>query len=253
MKPFTAKSRIRDELVTCGVCRVTKLGEGNFRHSGNSKTGYEYRCKQCTEKVLTKAEQRMRERWEEAKRQRLEELQRGLEGKAVNKEWVKRAGHCLLRPTTSVQAEHRSPTQVIYTLVDPRTNAVHYVGRTGNPKRRYERHLYGRTNRAKVTWISELRALGLRPLMIIVEHVKLPTRKAIEREIRWIYNYFQQRAPLTNHEAIRCPRLVKAIQDTQVDFLVEPLRSKVWYPLYCAAEIDLEERFRMRQEMLDEI
>jgi hypothetical protein len=131
----------------------------------------------------------------------------------------RRAGHTLLRDQINSNAERivKSQPQVIYTLVDPRTDAVHYVGRTCNPKKRYTQHLSATRSKdictiEKETWTWELRALGLRPRMDIVETVEPPPIRVLERERRWLYHYIQQRAPLTNIEAIAHPHLVKAIR-----------------------------------------
>lgn len=210
--------------LTCKTCLVSKSVEENFQRSRNSKTGYEYRCKQCREDARTNRELA---KW----RRQVELFQR------IHRGRERQAGGCLLLTGVSVQKEQRSGVQVIYTLVDPRTNEVHYVGRTGNPERRFQKHLYeryGGTNELKCEWIDELRSLGLRPLMVIVENVETPNGKVIERERRWIFNLIQQRAPLTNTEAKYYPRMVAAIQATTVNFLTEPLRSKVWLPIYRA-------------------
>lgn len=237
--------------MTCETCHIRKIAAGNFRRSWNSKTGYEYQCQECKKEACIVAEKRRQEQQEEKGRQQHEEWQRGMEGKENDAKKKKGDGRSLLFSNVPLQKEHRSPIQVIYTLVDPRTSAVHYVGRTGKPERRYKSHLYPRAgyscSHSKEEWILELRALGLRPLMVIVENVT-PTRKVREREMRWLYHYFQQRAPLTNIEAEKLPRLVKAIQSTQIDFLTEPLRSSVWYPLYCAEQLDIEGLHKMRDE-----
>lgn len=93
----------------------------------------------------------------------------------------RRAGHALL-----LDGHHdygfkgvKFKTQIIYTLVDPRTDVVHYVGRTCNPKKRYTQHLSATRAKdictiEKEAWTWELRALGLRPRMDIVETVAPP-------------------------------------------------------------------------------
>lgn len=80
-------------------------------------------------------------------------------------------------PFSSLHKSQRLPHQVIYTLEDPRTNVVHYVGRTGNPERRYRGHLYPAVRHTvctqlKVDWARELHELGLRPEMNVVEKVR---------------------------------------------------------------------------------
>ncbi len=227
--------RRRDAIVTCEICHVAKSGEDHFKRSWNSKTGYEYRCKQCTEESRLKAaEEQLRQRKEERKRCR------------------ESAGRELLF-AFSLQTQHRAGVQFIYALVDPRTTAVHYVGRTGKPERRFRQHLYAtRRNNfctaEKEIWMRELRSLGLRPLMVIVETVKSPTRRTMEREHRWMFHYIQRGAPLTNWEAIGQPHLASAIWATTVDFLTLPLNSKSWLPLYHAARKDFEETESARND-----
>jgi hypothetical protein len=170
----------------------------------------------------------------------------------------KRAGHSLLLDQINSNVERivKSQPQVIYTLVDPRTDVVHYVGRTCNPKKRYTQHLSATRAKdictlEKETWTWELRALGLRPRMDIVEAVEPPPIRVLERERRWLYHYIQQRAPLTNIEAIAHRHLVKAIRKSRADFLTAHVHSNVWYPLFCAERLDLEELRRIERESLN--
>lgn len=167
----------------------------------------------------------------------------------------KRAGHALLLdgPHEYGFKGVKFKTQFIYTLVDPRTEGVHYVGRTCNPKKRYTQHLA--TTRAKdictlekEKWTWELRSLGLRPRMEIVETVEPPPMRVLERERRWLFHYIQQRAPLTNIEAQAYHHLVKAVRRSRANFLTAHMHAKVWYPLLCAERLDLEELRRAEIE-----
>jgi hypothetical protein len=135
--------------------------------------------------------------------------------------------------------------QYVYTLVDPRTEGVHYVGRTCNPKKRYTQHLAATRAKdictlEKEKWTWELRSLGLRPRMKIVETVEPPPMRVLERECRWLFHYIQQRAPLTNIEAQAYHYLVKAIRRSRANFLTAHVQARVWYPLLCAERLDLE-------------
>lgn len=67
----------------------------------------------------------------------------------------------------------------IYKLIDPRTNAIRYVGKTKNPEIRLRAHIRGH-----LWWAYELRALGLEPIMDIVEWVTEANANA--REYYWI-------------------------------------------------------------------
>jgi hypothetical protein len=60
----------------------------------------------------------------------------------------------------------------IYGLVDPRTDAVRYVGKAAGPKRRLKEHWVRRSGTGvKNAWLRELDAEGLRPVMVILEVV----------------------------------------------------------------------------------
>lgn len=172
-----------------------------------------------------------------------------------NTDIKRRAGHALLLEQINSNVERivKSQPQVIYTLVDPRTDVVHYVGRTCNPKKRYTQHLSVTRakdicTKEKEEWTWELRALGLRPRMDIVETVEPPPIRVLERERRWLYHFIQQRAPLTNIEAIAHPHLVKAIRRSRANFLTAHVHSNVWYPLFRAERLDLEELRRIEIE-----
>lgn len=81
----------------------------------------------------------------------------------------------------------------IYALVDPRDGLHRYVGRSRNPKQRYGAHVaicspWRRPeNRRKDAWIRELHALGLRPLLVILESCAV--MKAPAAEEKWIERY----------------------------------------------------------------
>jgi len=64
-------------------------------------------------------------------------------------------------------------THYIYTLADPRTKIVHYVGQTSNPKKRLSAHkakgkhaLSGKENLdGLTTWLANLASEGLPPII----------------------------------------------------------------------------------------
>src|SRR5579859_4361856 len=62
----------------------------------------------------------------------------------------------------------------IYTLRDPRDHKVYYVGKTVDPKVRmtYHRRAHEKGVKRRL-WLAELRTLGLRPIMEIVEVVPI--------------------------------------------------------------------------------
>lgn len=67
----------------------------------------------------------------------------------------------------------------IYRLIDPRTNAVRYVGKTKNPKIRFAAHMRGH-----LKWVYELQLIGLAPVCDIIEWVTAANANA--REYYWI-------------------------------------------------------------------
>lgn len=61
----------------------------------------------------------------------------------------------------------------IYTLSDPRSNQIRYVGKANNPWNRYTNHFNSARdkNTHKRNWINSLRKDGLRPELIIIDEV----------------------------------------------------------------------------------
>lgn len=90
----------------------------------------------------------------------------------------------------------------IYTLNDPRTDAVRYVGMTHDPVARLASHLrdVGRRRRRdhKTAWLRSLAALGLRPVLHVVEEGSGDWQAA---ERRWIAHFRSIGADLTNGTA----------------------------------------------------
>jgi len=72
----------------------------------------------------------------------------------------------------------------IYTLSNPVTGEVRYVGKTIHGAKRLLGHLRDDSNNHKVAWIKSLKALGLKPLFEILEEVE--ESAWIEAEQFWI-------------------------------------------------------------------
>ena len=94
------------------------------------------------------------------------------------------------------------PTTFIYTLTDPRTGVVRYVGKSDNPKKRLGSHL--RESRVEKSchrhdWINSLQSAGLIPILSIIE--ECPRDAWAEREIHWIAFYRATGNDLTNNAA----------------------------------------------------
>ena len=86
----------------------------------------------------------------------------------------------------------------IYALSDPRDGRVRYVGKTNNPKRRFESHIYDMhgANPRKENWIKGLLRLDLKPDMSILE--ECADGEWEYRERHWIAEYRKQHDDLTN-------------------------------------------------------
>lgn len=86
----------------------------------------------------------------------------------------------------------------VYTLIDPRTGVVAYIGITDNPNRRFQAHLDDtKTNGEKRAWIEQLQSEHLEPRMEIIEIVET-REEALEREKYWIQCYSQRGVTLVN-------------------------------------------------------
>jgi hypothetical protein len=120
--------------------------------------------------------------------------------------------------------------QIVYALVDPRDNAVRYVGRTYLPAKRLSSHRQNvNETRAKTAWVEELQTLGLEPQMRTLEVVS-ESEFVLERELRWIYHYLGAGARLTNGGPLRDPRnnnyVVRALKKSgRINLLTEPRDS----------------------------
>lgn len=74
----------------------------------------------------------------------------------------------------------------IYTLSDPETNEIRYVGKSGNPNKRFKTHLYN-SKRIKGyihNWIKSLLKKNQLPILSIIEECNENNWE--EREIYWI-------------------------------------------------------------------
>jgi hypothetical protein len=87
----------------------------------------------------------------------------------------------------------------IYTLLDPRDNLVHYVGKCINPIIRLRSHLKPSNlirNTKKDQWIKSLLSLNLKPIISIIE--KTTVKSWQRRERFWIKFYKEQGLNLVN-------------------------------------------------------
>lgn len=95
----------------------------------------------------------------------------------------------------------------IYGLKDPRTDKVHYVGASENPKKRLYEHVcdakYAKrcytgihSPSPKESWVINLLESSLRPIVTVLERCSKDSGD--EREEFWIEHYLQMGNSLTN-------------------------------------------------------
>ena len=87
----------------------------------------------------------------------------------------------------------------IYTLVDPTTNEIRYVGKANDPERRLSNHVYQHgdtSNPHKHNWIKKLVRQGLKPIMHVIEICADSEWK--QREKYWIAKYRKSNTKLLN-------------------------------------------------------
>lgn len=90
----------------------------------------------------------------------------------------------------------------IYTLTDPRTNLVRYIGKTINLKSRLTDHLREKLNTHKCNWIAKLKAAGLQPQIEAIEEFYQSQEAEWMEAERFYIEYFRQLGmPLTNLES----------------------------------------------------
>lgn len=73
-------------------------------------------------------------------------------------------------------------TTFLYTLSDPETGKIRYLGKSDHPFNRYRGHLCDREKSHKTNWISSLKAKGLAPFMDLLDEVPDSQWQFWERE-----------------------------------------------------------------------
>lgn len=99
-----------------------------------------------------------------------------------------------------------STNYVVYILIDPKDNAIHYVGMTRFPHRRLAQHISEYKGDEKSEWIRNLSSSKLKPILKIVED-NLTAEEADARETYWIKYYQSQGATLYNVAKAKSTRL----------------------------------------------
>lgn len=87
----------------------------------------------------------------------------------------------------------------IYSLRDPLSLEVRYIGMTINPDKRLYDHTSAPSNDHRGHWLKTLKRVGVRPIMELLEAV--PTSDVDEAERWWIAKYKESGAKLTNIQA----------------------------------------------------
>jgi len=84
----------------------------------------------------------------------------------------------------------------VYVLIDPRDSKIRYVGSTINIQATMSRHSTQFNNKKKVAWIDELRSVGLKPKIEIIDTTTTKSRTEVER--RWIQHHVAKGDNLLN-------------------------------------------------------
>jgi DNA-binding Xre family transcriptional regulator len=112
-------------------------------------------------------------------------------------------------------------TYQIYALIDPRDDAVRYVGIRIDADERFVSHLHDpNTNLPKTRWIRELRQEGLSPVMQILETIDAGANAlslACQRELDWINEMQRRGYPLLN--------VMGVTQDYSASYFPRPLST----------------------------
>lgn len=97
-----------------------------------------------------------------------------------------------------------------YSLSDPLTNEVYYIGKTENVEKRYSQHCSNPSGRVKVNvgltlWLGTLFELGLKPIITVIDIIPDiydgpgPMDAGSVRERELIAEYWTNGHPLLNH------------------------------------------------------
>lgn len=200
------------QCVDCGVVRPLT----EYCRQWNTKDGYGTRCSACREAAGIRNQEKY-QKWRQ-------EQEAAEEAERVENERVGR----FIRFIQQKRRERLYPFgQLIYALLDPRTEAARYIGRTYKPGERRNSHNKGRTdNKAKDEWVRDLRQLGYEPIMQELEIVA-PEEFVLERELRWIYTHIRNGSMLFNAEAHDPSTLFAVLHSPIQDLFAEPRESEL--------------------------
>lgn len=88
-------------------------------------------------------------------------------------------------------------TYSIYSLSDPISNQVRYIGLTSSINNRYKQHLADKRTSHKKAWLSSLKSQGIYPSVDIIES-DLSLEQAFKKEISYILLFKSMGAKLVN-------------------------------------------------------
>lgn len=113
---------------------------------------------------------------------------------------------------TRDRAAAPEPAIFIYSLTDPRSRAICYVGITQRPAHRYRDHLgLDPKNPAKQEWVRELAAAGQLPEMHLLEVISTGEYDAQWQEQRWISTFEHVGMQLLNQDHGDGPYISKSL------------------------------------------
>lgn len=71
----------------------------------------------------------------------------------------------------------------LYGLTDPRNSKIRYIGITKHPLTRFSEHLHTKTNYKKDGWINDLKRVGLRPGIVILDRGTRRCMSQVEKSL----------------------------------------------------------------------
>lgn len=85
----------------------------------------------------------------------------------------------------------------VYTLKEPNSEIVRYIGVSNNPTRRFKEHIKDKKSSYKTNWINKIKNLNKLPELTIIEE-NLTKKEALIKEIHYIKLFKSFGAKLTN-------------------------------------------------------
>lgn len=123
-------------------------------------------------------------------------------------------------------------TYAVYTLTDPTTHTIRYVGITHRPRARLAQHLHVPLARNKKhSWVAHLAQHGEIPIMTIVETVTGTKQDAEIREQAWIEKLARAGSQLVNREVSRDSYESSGVEDCPPGMTDYELSPEVLIPV----------------------